>query len=249
VLTHPAQALIFVLLIVSPVAARAEAPAASAEDVIFVADGAGNFQYASKMLRTLVHQTGAPLTVETFVWSHGNKRIVSDLMDVRYARTQGQHLADTVLAYHQQHPHARIHLVGHSAGSMVVLSAVEHLPAGTIDNIVLLAPAVSSEYDLRPALRGIRGSVEVHFSSHDWLHLGLCTTLMGCADRLHCGASGRKGFVLRIESPEDADLLERLHQHCWEPDDRRLGNNGGHYGAYQPEYLKARVLPILVDNR
>jgi pimeloyl-ACP methyl ester carboxylesterase len=245
---HPAQALVLVLLIGFADVARADGPPVRTPDVVFVADGAGNYQLASKTLRSTVLETGVPLTVETFVWSHGDKKVLIDQIDLEHARSQGQRLAEVVLAYRQQFPQARIHLVAHSAGSMVVLAAVEQLPPRTLDHIVLLSPSVSSDYDIRPALRCVRGSVEVHYSGRDWLYLGLCTKLIGCADRVFCGASGRKGFNLRIESPEDAALLERLQQHPWQPSHRLLGNDGGHYGAYQSEYLKAHVLPVLLHD-
>jgi pimeloyl-ACP methyl ester carboxylesterase len=244
---HPASSLVLVLLIGFVSVARAGDPPTT-RDIVFVADGAGNYQMASKMLRGVVQETAAALAVETFVWSHGFKRTMPDQMDLPHARIQGQRLAEIVLAYRKQYPRALIHLVGHSAGSMVVLSATEHLPPGTVDHIVLLAPSVSCEYDIRPALRCVRGTVQVHYSRHDWLYLGLCTKLVGCADRHWCGASGRKGFSLRVESPEDAALLERLQQHPWQSSYRLLGNEGGHYGAYQPAYLKAHVLPVLVPQ-
>jgi pimeloyl-ACP methyl ester carboxylesterase len=243
-----ARALVLVLLIGLPPAARADGLPERAQDVVFVADGAGDYQIASKMLRSVVFETAAPLEVETYVWSHGYKRVILDQMDLPHARHQGQLLAQVVLAYRKIHPKARIHLVGHSAGSMVVLSACEHLPAGALDRVVLLAPSVSSDYDIRPVLRSVRGSLEVHYSSRDWVYLGLCTKIVGCADRVFCGASGRCGFNLLIESPEDAALLDRLEQHPWQPSDRNLGHDGGHYGAYQPEYLKARVLPVLLSH-
>lgn len=227
---------------------RAQGPTAPAIDVVFVADGAGNYQMASKMLRAAALEVGAPLEVDTFVWSHGYKKVLPDQVDFAYARAQGLNLADLLVAFRQQHPEARIHLVGHSAGSMVVLSAAEHVPPGTIENIVLLGPSVSCEYDIRPALRCVRCGLEVHYSSRDWIYLGLCTKLVGCADRRHSGASGRYGFTLTVECPEDQQLLPRLHQHPWQPEDRLLGNDGGHYGAYQPEYLKARVLPVLLGS-
>jgi pimeloyl-ACP methyl ester carboxylesterase len=239
-------AIVFLVGLTAPV--RAQAPAAPPPNVVFVADGAGNYQMASKMLRSAVGETGAPLDVETFVWSHGYKKVLPDQVDFAHARMQGEHLADAVLALCKQHPDARIHLVGHSAGSMVVLSAAEHLPADAVASIVLLGPSVSCEYDIRPALRCARCGLEVHYSSRDWLYLGLCTGLVGCADRRRCGASGRCGFSLLVESPDDEQLLERLHQHAWQPDDRQLGNHGGHYGAYQVEYLKARVLPVLLKS-
>jgi pimeloyl-ACP methyl ester carboxylesterase len=223
---------------------NAQAPAG----IVFVADGAGNYQMASKMMRTAVIEAGAALDVETFVWSHGHKKVVPDQTDCEHARKQGELLAEVILAYRQSHPKARIHLVGHSAGSMVLLSAAEHLPADSVCSIVLLGPSVSCEYDIRPALRCAHCGLEVYYSGRDWLYLGVCTGLVGCADRRYCGASGRCGFSLRVESPEDAQLLERLHQHPWQPEDRQLGNNGGHYGAYQTEYLKARVLPVLLGQ-
>jgi hypothetical protein len=230
-----------------PARAQTAAPCCT-EDVVFVCDGAGNYQFTSKQLRGAVAATNAPLRVETFVWSHGNKRILPDQLDYEHARHQGKLLADVVLDYHLQHPEAKIHLFGHSAGSMVVLSATEHLPPEILDTIVLLLPSVSSEYDIRPALRSVKGTMEVHYSGHDWFYLGLCTFLVGCADH-HCGeASGRVGFQLIIESPQDAALLPRLVQHPWQPSYRLLGNQGGHYGAYQPEYLKTQILPVLLHT-
>jgi pimeloyl-ACP methyl ester carboxylesterase len=238
-------ALLFFVGVDYPLCAQISAPL----NIAFVADGAGNYQLASKMLRTAAAEAGAPIEVDTFVWSHGYKMIFADQMDLAHAKDQGRILAAVVAVYHQQHSQTRIHLVGHSAGSMVVLEAAANLPPATVNSIVLLAPSVSSDYDIRPALRCVREGVEVYYSSQDWVYLGFCTNLIGCADRHFGGASGRYGFSLLVESPRDELLLERLHQHPWQPDDRQLGNDGGHYGAYQIDYLKARVLPVLLGQQ
>jgi pimeloyl-ACP methyl ester carboxylesterase len=223
-------------------------PPCCTEDIAFVCDGAGNYQFTSKQFRGVVASTNAPLRVETFKWSHGNKKILPDQTDCEHARQQGKLLADLVLAYHLEHPAAKIHLIGHSAGSMVVLCATEHLPPETLDTIVLLLPSVSSDYDIRPALRSVKGTMEVHYSGHDWFYLGICTFFVGCADQQPGDASGRVGFKLIVESPEDAALLPRLAQHPWQPSYRLLGNQGGHYGAYQPEYVKTQILPVLLHS-
>jgi hypothetical protein len=241
----------FILLVAvycgPPGAVNAQSSAASRTfDVAFVTDGAGNYQMASKMLRAVVAETGAPLNVTTFVWSHGLRKIMPDQTDVEHARKQGKLLADTIIAYHHQHPEARIHILAHSAGSMVALSATDFLPPATLDRIVLLSPSVSTEYDVRPALRSVKGSVEVHYSCEDWFFLGFGIQLLGCADRGHTAASGRVGFELRIDSPDDTALMHRLMQYPWQPADRELGNDGGHYGAYQPAFLKERILPVLL---
>jgi pimeloyl-ACP methyl ester carboxylesterase len=244
----PIAILVTLVLLGGQAPSNAQPPAASTtNDIAFVADGAGNYQLASKNLRETAASINAPLKVVTFVWSHGYKRILVDQTDLPHSRCQGQHLAEIVLAYRKDHPEARIHLVGHSAGSLVVLAATEFLPPQTLDRIVLLAPAVSTEYDIRPALRCVRGSLEVHYSEHDWIYLGLCTHVVGCTDRRYCPAGGRVGFQLQIDCPADAALLPRLVQHPWQPEFRLLGHEGGHYGAYQPEYLKAQILPVLLS--
>jgi len=246
-LPHCFLAIVVFLIAQPPVRAQAPAPAPTF-DVAFVADGAGNYQYASKQLSGVVAQCNSPLLVQTFVWSHGFKKILPDQTDLAHACQQGRVLAENVIAYRMAHPEAKIHLVGHSAGCMVVLSATEHLPPQTLDRVVLLLPSVSTEYDIRPALRSVRGSVEVHYSGQDWIYLGFCMRIVGTADRKRCDAGGRVGFPVRIESPQDEALLQRLAQHPWQPSYRQLGNDGGHYGAYQPEYLKACVLPVLLQS-
>jgi pimeloyl-ACP methyl ester carboxylesterase len=241
--------LILGVLLAPQTVARAQNPCQCFPvDVAFVCDGAGNYQIASKQFRAVVAAIHAPLKIETFVWSHGYKKIVPDQTDLQHSRQKGKTLADLVLDYHHLHPSARIHLVGHSAGCMVALSAAEFLPPATLDTIVLLLPSVSTQYDIRPALRSVQGTVQVHYSSHDWLYLGLCTNLVGCADQQRGDASGRVGFQLQVDSPADQALLPRLVQHPWQPSDSLLGNEGGHYGAYQPAYLKARVMPVLLHT-
>src|SRR5581483_10928128 len=46
-------------------------PDLTAPATVFVADGAGNFQIASRNLRAVVQCDGYPLQIITFDWSHG----------------------------------------------------------------------------------------------------------------------------------------------------------------------------------
>src|SRR5687767_4366858 len=54
------------------------APVGPPAAVVFVADGAGNFQAASMHLRDVVACDRLPIDVRTFEWSHGYGRIVAD---------------------------------------------------------------------------------------------------------------------------------------------------------------------------
>ena len=58
--------------------------------------------------------------------------------------------------------------------------------------------------------------------------------------------AGRCGFEPLIATPADACLYRKLRQHPWHPAIAWTGNYGGHYGAYQPGFLKAYILPLLM---
>jgi hypothetical protein len=221
------------------------APAGVERGVVFAIDGAGGFLGASAALRQAMEEARLPLRMEPVIWSHGPGRVYADETDYAHARAEGLQLAGQVAAYRRACPGGAVYLVSHSAGSAVALTAVEALPPGSVDRVVLLAPSLSAGYDLRPALRRVRCSIEVFSSSRDWFYLGLATGLFGTADRRHGPAAGRVGFRPTVADAPDAALYAKLRQHPWDPSLAWTGHHGGHYGAYQPGYLRAYVLPLL----
>ncbi len=219
-------------------------PGTPARAVIFVADGAGNFQACSDSIRKSIARDKASIDVITFPWSHGYCRILADQLAARHAKAQGKRLALEVEAFAAQYPDVRIHLVGHSAGSSVVLSALENLPPGLVERAVLLSPSVSARYDVRPALRNVQLGLHVYYSRHDFWYLGLATDVLGTADRrFFQAAAGRNGF--HVDTSDDLDLMLKLHQRAWQPSDGATGNFGGHFGNYQPEFLRHNLLPLV----
>jgi pimeloyl-ACP methyl ester carboxylesterase len=214
--------------------------------VVLVADGAGDFSAASTAFRRGIAEAGLPLVVAKFDWSHGPGQVLADHTDFAYARQQGRRLASHVAALRQSSPGRRLYLVGHSAGCTVVLAAAEFLPPDSVQRVVLLSPSVSADYDLRPALRCVRQSLEVFHSHRDRGYLGVAMALTGTADRRWpARTAGVVGFRRLIATPGDAALYAKLAQHAWDPAVAWSGNRGGHYGSYQPGYLRAYVLPLL----
>src|SRR5262245_56058116 len=67
--------------------------------VIYVANGAGDYRGLSETMTTLVAKSGAPLQVETFVWSHGSGRVIADQVDHENHVNEGARLATEVTAY------------------------------------------------------------------------------------------------------------------------------------------------------
>jgi pimeloyl-ACP methyl ester carboxylesterase len=186
------------------------------------------------------------LRVETFVWSCGTGRIVVDHMDHCNHLEQGRRLAGLVAADRQAYPDRAVSLLAHSTGCAVALAAAECLPPDSVERIVLLAPSVSADYDLRPALRAARQGIDVFVSRRDIGALGIGMGIVGTADRRWGPVAGRVGFAPVVTSPADEALYTRLHVHPWEPCLEWTGNHGGHFGTTRLEYVRAYLLPLFL---
>jgi pimeloyl-ACP methyl ester carboxylesterase len=232
------------------VVVRADLPVPCAEaGVVLVANGSGDFRTVSTNLERVVAEARAPLVVDTFVWSHGRGRYVTDHVDHANHLTQGRLLACRVAEYRRACPGRPVHLIGHSAGCAVVLAAAEMLPPDAVDHVVLLAPSVCVTYDLRPALRAARRGIDVYHSDEDRVVLGLGMRIVGTADGACRVAAGQCGFTPVIVCPEDVVLYGRLRQHPWDAGVAWTGHDGGHYGSNQVGFLRACILPLLVSER
>ena len=123
----------------------------------------------------------------------------------------------------------------------------EPLPPDSVEGIILLAPSVSAGYDIRPALRCSRRGVEVFHSRRDFSHLTVAMFVLGTSDRKRGSVAGKVGFRLpETASAEDASLYSRLHQHAWHEGLLSTGHDGGHFGTYQPDFMRSFVLPLIV---
>jgi Serine aminopeptidase, S33 len=214
------------------------------QGIVLVADGAGGGQEASLALAASVKKAGLPLTVTSFHWTHGVGRGIADMTDIEHARDEAEQLAGMVRQYRARDPNMPIYLVGYSAGAHVVLEATRSLEQKSIERIVLLAPAVSSDYDLRHALAVSRDGIDAFISDRDRLYLRLGTDLVGTADgQRGAAAAGRVGFDMPNIGATDP-LARQLRQHAWHPRVAWTGNDGSHGGSLSPAYVRAYLLPM-----
>jgi pimeloyl-ACP methyl ester carboxylesterase len=200
------------------------------------------------MLEQAISAERLPIAVEHFEWTHGYLRVLADHLDTSHSREQGRRLAERVCALRQECPGRAVYIISHSAGSAVALAAASYLPPDGVTRIVLLAPSVSATYDLRPALVAAAKGVDVFYSRRDWVALGIGTGVFGTTDRTWCPAAGRVGFWPDPGDLAQSRLLPKLRQHPWDPCLTWAGNSGGHYGTYQPAFLRAYVLPLLNEG-
>jgi pimeloyl-ACP methyl ester carboxylesterase len=212
---------------------------------VLVADGAGGAPGASEAIASVVEKSRQPLVVRSIDWSHGPGWVVPDVTDVDHSECEAKRLGRLIAAYRDRFPNVPIYLVGYSAGSYVILEATRSLPTDSIERIVLLAPAVAADYDLRSALASARQGVDVFYSERDSIYLGIGTAITGTADgQRGVPPAGRVGFEPLELSPVESNLAGRLHQHPWDRSVVWTRNNGTHNGSLRPAYLFAYVLPL-----
>jgi pimeloyl-ACP methyl ester carboxylesterase len=232
----------------SLVEARAETPppVENKAGVVFVLGGIGGCDPVQTFAPLVFPLAGVEHEVRIFDWTHGKFHPLRDVQDTRWLLRRADELADKIKAVKADCPDRPVFIIAHSAGTAVALYAAEKLPPGTLDRLILLAPAVSPSFDLRPALRATKGEVVVFHSKLDVFMLGWGTSTFGTADRYYLPAAGVHGFDVPDDlDPESGGLYERLVQSAWKPE--MLLERGFHHNApCLPLCLGLQVAPWLI---
>ena len=229
-------------MVVMLVAGAVAAPAPpDSRPLIWIVDGAGDLRGCSNAFTNANMLAGGPMDLTVFPWSHGYRRIFLDQVDTKHSRMQGARLAERILERKKAEPGRRVIVVAHSAGAGVALAAGDVLPAGTVDRMILLAPSVSTGYDLRPSLAASREGIDVFCSKKDWVALGFVTRVIGTVDKRWAPAAGRHGFRSWCEPSQ-------LRQHFWTAEQAWTGHTGGHYGMHAPAFLHTYVFPLIAPE-
>lgn len=222
--------------------AQGSDPSPDTRPIVWVFNGAGDYRGCSRALSEAGARYGDPVEIVVAPWSHGYRRLVLDHVDGRHIRTQGKRFAEAIKTRALAEPHRRQILLGHSAGTAVLLAATESLLPDTIDRIILLAPSVSARYNLEPATRASREGIDVYCSRKDVWALGAAIRLIGTNDARFGRAAGRVGFRESRLPPGN-----QVRMHFWSPEVAWTGNDGSHYGAYAPEFVRSYLYPIMQE--
>lgn len=153
-----------------------------------------------------------------------------------------QQLADQIVQWRADHPHSQIVLIAHSAGAGVVVGALSRLSGPIqVGPVILLAPSLSPDFDLRPALKHA-GIIHVFYNPDDDFWQGWGPTIFGTYDGAHRDGAGRKGFSLTSLSPaEKARVIQHPYQSEWND----LGNHGGHFDWMAEPFVAAVLKPLI----
>lgn len=179
-------------------------------------------------------------------WTDGDPGIPA-LLARKKNEQHAQVVADQITQVYRADPTRRIQVTAHSGGTGIAVWALEKLPDDVVvESVLLLAPAISPEYDLTRALRHVRLSMFAFSSRYDVAVLGAGTRLFGTIDGVKSDAAGLVGFV----RPETGDRSQyvKLIAMPYNSDWLDIGNIGDHIGPMSEEFAKKFLAKILVTG-
>jgi pimeloyl-ACP methyl ester carboxylesterase len=160
---------------------------------------------------------------------------------------ESQRVAEALTKRYRENPERRIVITAHSGGTGIAVWALEKLPDDVkVDTVVMLASALSPDYDLTKALRHVRGKMYSFNSLTDTLVLGVGTRTFGTVDGVKCDAAGRCNFAL----PDGADeqqykkLVQVPYSAAW----MALGNIGDHVGPMSSRFARDILAPVVLGQ-
>jgi pimeloyl-ACP methyl ester carboxylesterase len=207
--------------------------------------GIGGHRNIDDYLTSGLTRGGLDASIEIYDWTCNNPGLIS-LTALDRNHHEAQLIADHLTQLYRAHPDQRIILTSHSGGGGIAIWALEKLPDDVhVDTLVMLACALSPQYDLSKALTHVSGKVYVFVSPLDPI-LGLGTRNFGTIDRVYTDAAGRVGFIM----PSGADvqqytkLVSIPYNAAW----MRWGNSGDHIGEMMRPFAQNIIGPLLITG-
>jgi pimeloyl-ACP methyl ester carboxylesterase len=220
-------------------------PGEPIQGVLFIVNGSGDSTTLSENCENILDKHRYPLRPCTVRWCRWAD-MAKDHCDYYAQVTAAQRLANVLTTYRSAHPHEKIYLIGHSAGTHVILAAANQLPPDSVDRIVLLASSVSYCYDIHNALRASREGIDAMYSREDQI-VARGTDWLGTADDQFVQAAGAVGFLVPPPTDPEAGLYIKLRQYRWHPNVSWTGHMGGHNGFTLEKFLDAYVFPKMLS--
>jgi len=241
--TFPRHASVFTVFLVSACSLVGCDKSSSGPVTLFL-DGAGWFAGSGPVSAGL-REAGDKGDFETFVWSSGLGPAHDHLL-VAGNKSLGRRLARKVEKLRQGAPNARINVIALSAGTSVVLNALEQLKPGVVvDNVVLLSSSASGSRDLTPLMHHVRGRLYATCSTNDGILSGLITN----ADHKGGDPAGLSGFrPPRNNSPATRAAYSRVVNLHWKPAYLAYDWNGGHTAATNRKFIAAVIAPRILSD-
>jgi pimeloyl-ACP methyl ester carboxylesterase len=211
-------------------------------------NGIGGYRSIDKYMLRGLQEAGLEGQVMAYDWTGVDVGMGALLNNGRH-KEQSKAVAEMLTKAWREQPGRRITMTCHSGGAGITVWALEQLPEEVkIDSIVMLAAALSPEYDLSPALKHVTGKLYSFYSPYDAAVLGFGTRTFGTIDGVKTDAAGRVGFR-KPAHPADPDQYAKLIQFPYDSAWMKLGNVGDHIGWMTRPFAREVIAPALLEGK
>src|SRR6185437_13075007 len=129
--------------------------------------GIGGYRRIDKNMLMGLEEGGLNADVQEYDWTIGNPGLAS-LLGVQRHTVESARVAKLISNAVASHHGARVTMSCHSGGAAIAVWALEQCADNVqIDDLLMLSPALSPDYDLSKALKHIRGHLYVIYSDYD----------------------------------------------------------------------------------
>ncbi len=212
--------------------------------VVFYLDGAGWYGSAGSVESGL-HKAGYDGAFQRFSWSSYLGPAHDHFVNAN-SKLIAHRLARRIEKARAANPDASINVMGLSAGTSLIILALEELDEGVqVDNVVLFSPSVSSEHNLTRAMRHVKRNLYATTSTHDAILGGLPVN----ADGKGGPPAGRGGFRFpRSGGAETLSSYQRVINLPWQPSYLGYGWNGSHTSVTDSDFVASVIAPRILTN-
>jgi len=230
----------------APATAPTTAPVAAPKPFVLHLPGVSGTSQVDMSLCEGLSKAGFDGPLQIYDWTCHDPGIPA-LHNRARNEAQAAIVAKLLTRQYRAHPEQPIYLTCHSGGAGPATWALERLPDDVkVTCFVMLAPALSPQYDLSKALSHVSGRAYCFNSPLDDLVLGTGTMMFGTIDGVRCDAAGRVGFTRPAtgDPVQYAKLVHETYQKSWV----HYGHIGGHIGCMGAPFVQAIVAPVMLGH-
>lgn len=212
--------------------------------VVFYLDGAGWYGSAGSVESGL-RKAGYTGSFQRFSWSSFLGPATDHFVNAN-SKPIARRLARRIEKARADNPDAPINLMGLSAGTSLIILALEQMEDGVqVDNVVLFSPSVSAEHSLTNAMRHVKRNLYATSSTHD----AILSSLPMNADGKGGSPAGRNGFRFpRSGGQESIAAYQRVVNLPWQPSYLGFGWNGNHVSATDSGFVAGVIAPRILTT-
>ena len=231
---------------------RYDTPRRRRHGLVLVLPGIEGHSLLNENIARGLGEGGVSSAIEIYDWTTGIPgNLLVNLAYLERNREEARKLARRIVRYQQRQPGRPVILVGHSGGGGIAVLALECLPKDSkVDLAILLAPALSPDYDLTSALRHSSQGIMNLYSNKDVGLLKVGTTIFGPIDREFGASAGAVGFREPPEANEATRTLYKryLRQVCWREHMKHYGADGSHFGWASRRFARKYLAPLILER-